>query len=49
LPKMEHGKISLACGMHCGLNLNFFKMSFDQLASLYCEEHVCIYTYLMAQ
>jgi len=44
LPKVEHGKISLACGIHCGLNLIFFKC-LDQPASLYCEEHAYIYIY----
>ena len=39
-PKMAHGKISLACSIHC---CSKFFISFAQPASLYCEEYVYIH------
>jgi len=41
VPIMARGNISLARGMHCCPII----LSFNRLTSVYCEEHVCIYTY----
>jgi hypothetical protein len=42
-PSMTRGKISLARGVHC---CPIFFISFARPAPLYCEEYVCIYTYI---
>jgi len=44
VPKMAHGKISLARGIHCCPSL--FNTSFPRPASLYYSEHVYIYTHI---
>jgi len=40
---MAYGKISLAHTIHC---CPIFFISFGRPATPYCEEYVCIYTYL---